>query len=110
MRSSRYTCIESALMIVPLRRWAMASASADLPLAVGPATIRAGGGGMGTGTDGNTTGAKDQECLSGRLGRRRCVICRVSLSNQREAGLTWRITQEADMVELAETKSMSMRV
>ena len=40
-RSSRYTCIESALMIVPLTRSAMAIASADLPLAVGPATMRA---------------------------------------------------------------------
>src|SRR5689334_23706466 len=41
MRSSRYTCIESALMIVPPTRCAIASARADFPLAVGPATISA---------------------------------------------------------------------
>ena len=37
MRRSRYTCMELALMIVPPYRSASASASADLPLAVGPA-------------------------------------------------------------------------
>ena len=42
-RSSRYTCMASALMIVPRKRSASSSASADLPLAVGPATIRARG-------------------------------------------------------------------
>ena len=39
-RSSRYTCMELALTMVPQRRSASARASADLPLAVGPATSR----------------------------------------------------------------------
>src|SRR3954468_2249746 len=37
MRRSRYTCIESALIVTPPVFCASASASADLPLAVGPA-------------------------------------------------------------------------
>src|SRR5262245_46111096 len=37
MGSSRYTCMESALMTVPPRRSARMSAAADLPLAVAPA-------------------------------------------------------------------------
>src|SRR4051794_26718735 len=37
MRRSRYTCIESALMMTPPLFCASWSASADLPLAVGPA-------------------------------------------------------------------------
>src|SRR5437588_4565553 len=37
MRRSRYTCIESALMMTPPVCCASSSASADLPLAVGPA-------------------------------------------------------------------------
>src|SRR5438874_3273979 len=37
MRRSRYTCIESALMMTPPVFCASSSASADLPLAVGPA-------------------------------------------------------------------------
>src|SRR5882724_12340894 len=36
-RRSRYTCMESALMMTPEVPCASASASADLPLAVGPA-------------------------------------------------------------------------
>src|SRR5213079_3414010 len=37
MRRSRYTCMESALMMTPPVFCASSSASADLPLAVGPA-------------------------------------------------------------------------
>src|SRR3954468_3810688 len=37
MRRSRYTCIESALIVTPPVLCASSSASADLPLAVGPA-------------------------------------------------------------------------
>src|SRR3984893_8396738 len=37
MQRSRYTCMESALMMTPPAFCASSSASADLPLAVGPA-------------------------------------------------------------------------
>src|ERR1700730_1512972 len=37
MRKSRYTCIESALMMTARSRSARSNAKADLPLAVGPA-------------------------------------------------------------------------
>ena len=43
IRSSRYTCIEFALITVPPKRNANSSANADLPLHVGPATISAPG-------------------------------------------------------------------
>ncbi len=43
MSMPRYSCMESALTTSPPRRWASATASAVLPVAVGPTTATTGG-------------------------------------------------------------------
>ena len=39
MSMERYTCRESALIISPLKSWAMRTARRVLPVAVGPSTV-----------------------------------------------------------------------
>src|SRR3981081_2863066 len=68
-RRSRYTCMESVLMITPPSNWVWAcaslSASADLPLAVGPAIRIAGLAAFGIA--GPAAGGAGPEILIGRM-------------------------------------------